>query len=629
MSNLELLPVPSSLEGRTLVEVDDKLEEGTHDVIVYDGTTAYPNINIDPRQIIKPTVVKSKFSTDFIVQPQSIWKKALNFIRSYQFMSAFTLIANLQYKTLNECLTLTEKVKSIIQLSIQKMAQGIVWIHDQLIKIYSSFYPYAMLPPEEMGQIFSQALDWQNGVIRSFRWHPTALKAALALSNDDVFIYSSSDTIVLLLRHPFQKNIIDIIWNPKIETEVAVVCQGVIVIWSVKTDPSNEKSRIPLSNAILIEKEVKKLYPITSVIYDPTGTQLFVSSPSSSKVLILDHPNCPSPPAATSSLVSSPISPNFKSPQVKNVTLIKKEETKEKVEFIRKWGQGVHRLIFSPNGSRLLTLPASNCIRVYEKLAWSSRKWGSQHMSDLCQCAVWSKPLGHYLLVAPRKDPSIYAVAFYDQPLAGEVGGESTFMKVLDLSEYELPNGQMVGGAIHNMAWDKNSARLVIAFEENSEYLAVFKTSVRSILEIEPLGYIHGNPGEKPLAMDFHDSFKKGSLLTICWSSGFISHLPFQYELQSTVHKNRSLDVSRVRNVSTTSTPRNLTSYCRSPLLSSPLPSPIATPSRHHGTPNESLNLTPSTSSTHVTKHFLSSDSVITPRKPTLFSKMATSQLTS
>lgn len=620
MSNLELLPLPTALDGRTLAEVDGVLEEGADDVIVYDGTTAYPSINIDPRQIIKPTVVKSSVSSAFLVQPQSVWKKALNLVMSYQIMSAVALIAVLEFTPLDASLTFGEKFKSIVQMALQQMAKGILWIHDQLRNLYASFYPYAMLPPEEMGQIFCRSLEWQQGVIRSFRWHPTVLKAALAVSNDDVFIYSSSDAIVLLLRHPFQKKIIDIIWNPKVDTEVAIICQAVIVIWSVKCDTPNEKSRVPLSNAVLIEKEVRKLYPITSVAYDPTGTQLFVSSPSSSKVLILDHPRKLATPASTTTTSV----PAFKTPSSKA------EDPKDKVVFLRKWGHGVHRLIFSPNGNRLLTLPTANCIRVYEKNAWSSRTWGSRMMSDLCQCAVWSRPLGHYLLVASRKDPSIYAVAFYDQPLAGEVGGESTFMKVLDLSEYELPNGQMVGGEIHDMVWDKNSERLVIAFEENSEYLAVFRTSVRSILEIEPLGYIHGNPGEKPLAMDFHDLFKKGSLLTICWSSGFVSHVPFKYEPQGSVTKNRPVDANvRNRSVSTTSTPRNLTSYCRSPLLSSPLPSPIGTPGLRPATVTDSLNVTPTSTSTHMTKHFLSSDSVITPRKPTLFSRMASPEVAS
>lgn len=638
MSNLELLPLPNLIDGRTLGETDGSLQEGNEDVVIYDGNVAYPSIDIDPKQIIKPTVIKSRLSSAFITPPQPVWKKALNLILSKRILSVLSLLANLQPTPLDHCPTYSQKLRSLSQSTMKNIALCFLWVYNRIISLYASFFPYAMLSSEEMGQIFSPSLDWQNGVIKCFRWRSTGLRAALAVSNDDVFIYSSGNTIVLLLRHPFQKKIIDIVWNPKVEDEIAIVCQQVIVLWSLKCDSSNEKSRVPLSQATLIDNDVRCLYPITSATYDPTGNQIFVSSPSSSKILILDHPlrKAPTPPAAIAKVQPSPLT--FKSP-VSSPSVMQTASTsgsgtvagkvdpdKDKIKFLRKWGQGFHRILFAPNGCRLLTLPTSSCIRVYEKFAWSSKTWGSKVMSDLCQCAVWSKPLGHYLLIAPRKDPSVYAVVMYDQPLAGEVGGEPTFMKVLDLSEYELPNGQMVGGAIHDMAWDAHSARLVIAFEENSEYLAVFKTTVRSILEIEPLGFIHGNPGEKPLVMDFHDSFKRGSLLTICWSSGFVSHLPFAYETQSAPARNRNLDLSRTRNnSSSTSTPRNLTSYCRSPLLSSPaMPSPIGTPRSLHSDSftDGAGNLS---GAGYQTKHFLSSDSVISPRKPTLFSRLTAS----
>lgn len=648
MSNLELLPLPSLIDGRTLCETDGSLKEGNEDVVTFDGNVAYPSIEIDPKQIIKPTVIQHRLSSVFITPPQPLWKKAMSLIALTRIVSVFSLLANLQPTPLADCLSFPQKMESLSQFTLRHIAIFILWIYNWSINLYASLFPYSMLSSEETGQIFSPSLDWSNGVIKCFRWRPSGLRGALAVSNDDVFIYSSA-SIVLLLRHPFQKKIVDIVWNPKVEDEIAIVCQQVIIIWSIKQDSLNEKSRVPLSQATLIDKDIRCLCPITSATYDPSGNQIFVASPSSSKILILDHPLRPSPtqPAPGIKVPQSSASPLTFKPTVSSPSVMrtastnvsvnastqspKAETEKEKVKFLRKWGQGVHRVLFAPNGYRLLTLPTSPCIRVYEKLAWSSKTWGGKVMSDICQCAVWSKPLGHYLLVAPRKDSSIYAVVMYDQPLPGEVGGEPTFMKVLDLSEYELPNGEMVGGAIHSMAWDAHSARLVVAFEENSQYLAVFKTTVRSILEIEPLGYIHGKPGEKPLAMDFHDSYKRGSLLTICWSSGLVSHIPFAYETQGALAKNRTLDLSRTRNnCSASSTPRNLTSYCRSPLLSSPLmPSPIGTPRNQQ---SDSFTDGPSnTSGTgYPSKHFLSSDSVISPRKPTLFSRLtASSRLSS
>lgn len=298
---------------------------------------------------------------------------------------------------------------------------------------------------------------------------------------------------------------------------------------------------------------------------------------------------------------------------------------------IREWYDvhGFYRILWSPNKKRVATCSTSNSIRLWEAGTFTSEKFGAEFLTDVVQACVWSKPHGRYMLVAPRNEAAVYAVPFYETAIIGTTIGRRSSQKVLDLSEYELPDGKVIGGAIHDMVWDQHSERLIVSFRENSEYLAAFRTSTKSILEIEPLGLIHGLPGEKPLILDFHDAFRKGSVLTICWSSGFLSHVPFQYEPGSGSKVGNKKRVASV----TTSTPRSLTSFCRSPMLmSSPQASPIHSPvtnHRSHAIPNYlsfmSDDATLSFSSPTTRHHMLSSDSVMSPRRPLLFSTMTSS----
>ena len=441
---------------------------------------------------------------------------------------------------------------------------------------------------DDQNHCLSRNMDWSSGVIRCFKWHPNHYKCSVALINDDIFVHSSGATLVPFLRHPLQKKVSDMAWRPGKDSVLAVACQNLVVIWNISIDLKANETRVPMSSARIIYQTVPA--PITCLSYDPTGNYLAICGSTSCKILLLDVTDAPD-------AKKLPKGPDGK-------PIFKPKEDK----VIRKYGHAIFRLVWNPDGSRLLTCPTSNFIRIFEKFSWSSRMWGFDFMADLCQACVWSRPSGKFLLLAAKNDTSVYALTFLDKADKGCVGGSPTVMKIMDVSEYELPNGQMVGGVIHDMVWDQHSERLVLSFRDNPEYLAVFKTRARPTLEITPLAFLHGNPGEKPLILEFHENFKKGSLLTIVWNTGVVSHVPFQY----------AANVKRAASVMS-STPRSLTTYCTSPTISSPILSPITRDP--NGTPNgtnNSLRLNGIKSSRHVS--FLSSDSVISPRKPTLFS---------
>lgn len=515
---------------------------------------------------------------------------------------------------------------------------------------------------------FSECADWTSGVIKAFKWHPKLTRCALALINDDVYVYSSSpssvlnDGVVPLLRHALQKKITDLAFHPSASGVLAVGTASNVIIWNISSE--TKVSRVSLSCARVIDAQYYQTLasdafkridfmsasfstiwpqvaeymktptmiktPITSISFNSVGN-ILASSPSDSRILIIDVKKV---------IASFPDSKSISTDaQLTNIDKKKHEDALISNNF-DSFRQGVAKLILSRDGKRLLASPSANFVRVYETLKYSYRDWSLSSSSalnlwtlsypsrDAVQSAVWSNN-GRFLLLAFKNDPSVWTLTFLDNPEPYSVGGSPRLVKILDLSEYELPNGQIVGGNVQTMAWDANSERLVISFKDNPFFLAAFKTLIRPTLHVIPIGYLHGIDGERPLIIAFHDAFgrqnldanksshnnlsiakdknfgisRKGSLLTIVWSSGVVSNIPFQY-IPSSMERQINNVTSPAASIRS-STPRSLTKICTtSPNVSKFPLSPITSQNA---------------SASFRAASFLSSDSIISPRKPTLF----------
>lgn len=592
--------------------MNGRLQEGDTEVTVHDGDKfTYPTIQIEPKSVLKANCYNARKSSVFLQSHVPFWKRVLFSVKSHGIIHALETVAVHDYEE-----------SSIIGPVVQKIAVSILFLYNYFLTVYSSYFPYDLMTPDEQVQTFSRNMDWSDGIVRAFRWHPNAGKCAVALTNDDVLIYSAPTSVVPLLRHAIQKKVVDLAWKPDVKDAniIAVACQSLVVIWKIEHDTTG-RARIPTSNARVLEKKFAS--PITSVSYDPTGSWLMICSPKTTKILLINESPDLSLEQKPANALIVPSSNSRKGDTSKSEKDSEKED-----RILREWYDmhGFYRILWSPNQKRFVTCSTSNSIRLWEAGSYTSEKFGAEFLTEMCQACVWSKPYGRYMLIAPRNEAAVYAVPFYETAIVGTTIGRRSSQKVLDVSEYELPDGKVIGGAIHDMVWDQNSERLVISFRDNAEYLAAFRTSAKSILDIEPLGLIHGVAGETPLLMDFHDAFKKGSVLTICWSSGFLSHIPFQYEPATS---RKEGDKKRVASV-TTSTPRSLTSFCRSPILmSSPQASPIASQRPHAARSYMSFmsdDATLSFSGPHTPHHhMLSSDSVMSPRRPLLFSTMTSS----
>ena len=129
----------------------------------------------------------------------------------------------------------------------------------------------------------------------------------------------------------------------------------------------------------------------------------------------------------------------------------------------------------------------------------------------------------------------------------------------------------------------------------------MYKTVIRPNLEMTPIGFVHGLPSEIPLHISFNNSFRNGSLLTVCWNSGVVSYIPLQFDSKT----NKSMYTS--------GTPRSLTSFC------------VASPNRSITSNNSSLRGTPLRPSKVLNSpliHFTPNDSVLSPKRPLLFTTL-------
>ncbi|XP_053230361.1 aladin isoform X2 [Podarcis raffonei] len=144
-------------------------------------------------------------------------------------------------------------------------------------------------------------------------------------------------------------------------------------------------------------------------------------------------------------------------------------------------GGGVTYLAWSPDGSKVLAATPSAVFRVWEVQMWTCEKWPT--IKGPCRTGCWS-PDGSRLLFTVQGESVIYSLSFL------EYSGNC----------------------------DSPDCRVIIA---------VFRTRNSPVFELLPCGFLQGEDGAQPQLVAFHPCFKKGALLTVCWSTGKVSHIPF------------------------------------------------------------------------------------------------------
>lgn len=492
------------------------------------------------------------------------------------------------------------------KILVRNLARYLLYIWSKLLLIYTYFYPYALLSEHELCEKFCKFNNF-DGIIRHIIWHPKKHKVALALSNDNVYIYSSN-LLTPLLKHPLQKKITDMKWSPVNENQLTIACANCIIKWNI--DPKEKSVRLPIKCAEILKDNFE--FPITCIDYTSNGNYLLISSPSSSKIMWIHQgqsiTNNINAQFKSANVKSSPITSECLKESKNDIEIIHQKDLKPNAAFenenkyLRIFGATINYFSISPDNSRICVGSTEFGIRVYETFNFTYKNWGKD-LKSISKCACWNQTNSRILLFAVRSVPKIYAIIFYDKAESNYVGGTNSYIPVLDVKETELEDGLKVGGLVQNIIWDQNSERLIITFIDNPHYLAVYHTRIKPSLEITSIGFIHGLRDEIPLCYSFHYAFKNGALLTVCWSSGYVSHIPLQYKQNDKANKTLNQSQFNSTNV------RSLTSFCMSQIMSDENTSFIQ--------PNTSMNLT---------KKYLTQDSVISPRKPMLFTSFNENQ---
>ncbi|XP_013855534.1 aladin isoform X2 [Austrofundulus limnaeus] len=188
--------------------------------------------------------------------------------------------------------------------------------------------------------------------------------------------------------------------------------------------------------------------------------------------------------------------------------------------------------------------PCSLSTRVWETRMWTCERWPC--IKGRCQSGCWS-PDGSRLLFTVQGEMVIYALTFTGTPglPTSSIKGPQAAVVVADLSEttFKTPDGDIiVGGEIQSVSWDPRGERLAVLLKGDPQaanrpaVIAVFKTRASPIFELLPSGFVQGEPGTEPRLMQFHPNFRHGALLTVCWSSGRITHVPFYFLSSSLPH---------------------------------------------------------------------------------------------
>lgn len=349
--------------------------------------------------------------------------------------------------------------------------------------------PHLAMPTDVLINDFSSTRQWKESYVRCLAWHPHCDKIAIAIKDDEILVKNYLCTKdIQTLKHPNQKGIASIAWRPFSATTLAVACHSCLLIWNPSPSTASVKSALSQTAQVLVKSGH---CPLSSVAWDPHGNLLLTCSPVDNAVVVW------------------------------NVDL-------EEHQAIMKVGcGGFINAHFSPDSLKLMTTCSSPCFKLFECLSWQCETWGN--LLGRCQSYCWS-PDGSTLLFTTSDDPTIYSIVFLPSDIENTLKSVKPPKPVIDLNFFQETTEICVGGTVQCLSWDPHGERLAVMFKGSSANLiALFQTKWMPTFEAIPRGLIKGKADEIPVCMAFKPTFAHGSLLTIAWSSGRVSHMPLFY----------------------------------------------------------------------------------------------------
>ncbi|XP_068662557.1 aladin [Aristolochia californica] len=187
---------------------------------------------------------------------------------------------------------------------------------------------------------------------------------------------------------------------------------------------------------------------------------------------------------------------------------------------IRRGLGGISMLSWSPTGDYFFTAKFDGTFYLWETNTWTSEPWSSS--GGYVTGASWD-PDGRMILLAFSESTTLGSIHFSSKPPSLDA-----HLLPVDFPEIASLTGS---GAIEKIAWDASGERLALSYKGGNEtyagLVAVYDVRRSPLISATLIGFIRG-PGEKPspLAFSFHDRFKQGPILSVCWSSGWCCSYP-------------------------------------------------------------------------------------------------------
>ncbi|XP_074353966.1 aladin [Apium graveolens] len=187
---------------------------------------------------------------------------------------------------------------------------------------------------------------------------------------------------------------------------------------------------------------------------------------------------------------------------------------------IRRGLGGISILKWSPTGDYFFSAKLDGTFYLWETSTWTSELWSST--SGLVTGASWD-PDGHMVLIAFSGSSTLGSIHFASNP-------PSLDAHLLPIELQEIQSLTLSRG-IEKIAWDASGERLALSYKVGEKLyeglIAIYDVRRTPLISASLVGFIRG-PGEnvRPMSLSFHDKFKQGALLSVCWSSGYCCTYP-------------------------------------------------------------------------------------------------------
>ncbi|XP_011041369.1 PREDICTED: aladin [Populus euphratica] len=194
---------------------------------------------------------------------------------------------------------------------------------------------------------------------------------------------------------------------------------------------------------------------------------------------------------------------------------------------IRRGLGGISLLKWSPTGDYFFAAKFDGTFYLWETNTWTSEPWSST--SGFVTGATWD-PDGHIILIAFSGSLTLGSIHFSSKPPSLD-----SHLLPVDLPEITTMTGSE---GIEKIAWDASGERLAVSYKGGDDnykgLVAIYDVRRTPLISASLVGFIRG-PGDnpKPIAFSFHDKFKQGPLLSVCWSSGFCCTYPLIFHSHS------------------------------------------------------------------------------------------------